>query len=343
MSTPIAEYAMLSDRRTCALVSREGSVDWLCAPRFDSPAVLGRLLDPAAGHWSVRPTDPDAEATRRYIDETMLIETTWTTATGTATVTDALTTGSTDDPHTLGAAAPRLLVRALECIGGEVEMGVEFAPRPEYGLVEPLMTVVEGGVVARGGADVVVLSCPAPLEVSSATGSGRLRLAAGDRVLLGLQHRKTSEQWPVPLPAEELDDALCTTADAWRAWSRLHQNYRGPWRDLVHHSGRVLQALSYQPTGAVVAAATTSPPARRLRSSAGATCRSCSASAGSTTSPSGPCRTWPGGAGADPSGSATAPGTSARSTSTASCSARHTGWLPNSTRITQGPPRGGSS
>jgi alpha,alpha-trehalase len=99
MSTPIAEYALLSDRRTCALVSREGSVDWLCAPRFDSPAVLGRLLDHTAGHWSVRPVDPDAESTRRYVDETMVIETTWTTATGTATVTDALATGGADDPR----------------------------------------------------------------------------------------------------------------------------------------------------------------------------------------------------------------------------------------------------
>ncbi len=139
-------------------------------------------------------------------------------------------------------------------------MAVELAPRPEYGLVEPLLTAVEGSVVARGGADVVVLSCPTSMEVTSATASGRLRLAAGDRELLGLQHRTTSEPWPAPLPADELDDALRTTVDGWRAWSRLHQNYRGPWRDLVHHSGRLLQALSYQPTGAVVAAATTSLP-----------------------------------------------------------------------------------
>ena len=265
-------------------------------------------------------------------------------------------------------------------------MAVELAPRPEYGLVEPLVTVVEGGVVARGGADVVVLSCPAALDVADATASGRLRLAAGDRVLLGLQHRTTSEPWPAPLPADELDDALRTTADAWRAWSRLHQNYRGPWRDLVHHSGRVLQALSYQPTGAVVAAATTSLPEqvggernwdyryawvrdasftlealwvaacpdeahqffdylagqlRQARSWADATCRSCSASAASTTSPSERCRTWPGGAGADPSGSATAPGTSARSTSTASCSARRTGSSPSSTRTIRRRPPGG--
>src|SRR5690242_7271267 len=164
-STPIAEYALLSDRRTAALVSRDGSVDWLCAPRFDSPAVLGRLLDPAAGHWSLRPVDRDAEAARRYVDETMVLETTWTTATGTARVTEALATGATDDPHALGAAATRLLVRAVECVGGQVEISVELAPRPEYGLVEPLVTAVPGGVVARGGADVVVLSCPVPLEV----------------------------------------------------------------------------------------------------------------------------------------------------------------------------------
>jgi GH15 family glucan-1,4-alpha-glucosidase len=259
-SIPIAEYALLSDRRTAALVSRDGSVDWWCAPRFDSPAVVGRLLDPAAGHWSLRPVDRHAEATRRYVDETMVLETTWTTATGTATVTDALATGAVDDPHALGATAPRLLVRAVECVGGEVEMAVELAPRPEYGLVEPLVAVVGGGVVARGGADVVVLSCPAALEVMDATASGRLQLSAGDRVLLGLQHRTTSEPWPAPLPAGELDDALRAAADAWRAWSRLHQNYRGPWRDLVHHSGRLLHALSYQPTGAVIAAATTSLP-----------------------------------------------------------------------------------
>jgi GH15 family glucan-1,4-alpha-glucosidase len=260
VSTPIADYALLSDRRTAALVSRDGSVDWLCAPRFDSPAVLGRLLDPAAGHWSVRAADPDAEAVRRYVDETMVLETTWTTATGTATTTDALATGAADDPHALGAAAPRLLVRAVECVAGEVEIAVEFAPRPEYGLVEPLVTAVDAGVVARGGADVLVLSCPVRLEITGAIAFGRLRLAAGDRVLLGLQHRTTSEPWPTPLPTAELDSALRTTVEAWRAWSRLHQDYRGPWRDLVHHSGRVLQALSYQPTGAVVAAPTTSLP-----------------------------------------------------------------------------------
>jgi alpha,alpha-trehalase len=259
-STPIADYALLSDRRTAALVSRAGSVDWFCVPRFDSPAVFARLLDDDAGHFAVHPTDPTADGTRRYVDETMVLETTWVTATGTVVLLDALATGPAADPHGLGTAAPRLLVRGLECTAGEVEIAVEFAPRPEYGLVEPLLLPMDGGVVTRGGADVVVLSAPIPIEIDGATARGRAVLRAGERLTLGVQHRTTSEPYPAPVPAAELDEALRATVEAWRAWSRLHQSYQGPWRDLVHCSGRVLQALSYQPTGAVVAAATTSLP-----------------------------------------------------------------------------------
>jgi GH15 family glucan-1,4-alpha-glucosidase len=259
-STPIADYALLSDRRTAALVSRAGSVDWLCAPRFDSPAVFARMLDDDAGHFAVHPTDPAADVSRRYVDETMVLETTWVTATGTVVLLDALATGPAADPHALGSAAPRLLVRALECTAGEVEIAVEFAPRPEYGLVEPLLLPMDGGLVARGGADVVVLSAPVSIEVDGATARGRAVLRAGERLTLGVQHRTTSEPYPAPIPATGLDNALRATVEAWRAWSRLHQGYQGPWRDLVHSSGRLLQALSYQPTGAVVAAATTSLP-----------------------------------------------------------------------------------
>jgi GH15 family glucan-1,4-alpha-glucosidase len=190
----------------------------------------------------------------------MVLETTWVTDTGTVVLVDALATGSANDPHAVGAAAPRLLVRALECTAGEVQIAVEFAPRPEYGLVEPLLMTADGGVIARGGADVVVLSAAIPIEVDGSTARGMAVMRAGERLTLGVQHRTTSEPYPAPLPARDLDDALRATIDAWRAWSRIHQTYQGPYRDLVHASGRVLQALSYQPTGAVVAAATTSLP-----------------------------------------------------------------------------------
>ncbi|MGQ0576987.1 MAG: glycoside hydrolase family 15 protein [Pseudonocardia sp.] len=259
-ATPIAEYALLSDRHTAALVSRAGSVDWLCLPRFDAPAMFARLLDPRAGHFTIRPADPAASGTRRYVDDTLACETTFTTAEGTLVLTDALATGPSADPHALGAAAPRLLVRALECPAGRVEVDVELVARPEYGLVEPLVSAVPGGVVARGGADVLLLSCPAPLRIAGGAATGQIVLEAGDRIVLGLQHRTTSEPYPAALPPAELDAALRDTIDAWRGWSRRHQGYDGPWRELVHHSGRVLQGLSYQPTGAVVAAATTSLP-----------------------------------------------------------------------------------
>ncbi|MDD7967822.1 glycoside hydrolase family 15 protein [Actinomycetospora lemnae] len=260
-TTAIADHALLSDRHSAALVSRAGSVDWLCFPRFDSPSVFGRLLDDAAGHLEVAPTVADAATTsRRYVDETLVLETTWATPDGTLVVTDALATGPSTDPHALGSAAPRLLVRAAECTAGDVEVGIEYVPRPEYGLIEPLLEVVPGGVVARGGGDVLVLSCPVPLTVADGRATGVLRLHAGERVLLGLAHRSTSEAFPAPWGAAELDTALSDTVEAWRTWSRAHQSYQGPWSELVHHSGRVLQGLTYQPTGAVVAAATTSLP-----------------------------------------------------------------------------------
>jgi GH15 family glucan-1,4-alpha-glucosidase len=259
-STPIADYALLSDRHTAALVSRNGSIDWLCAPRFDSPSVFARLLDAAAGCFSVRASDPDAEVSRRYLDATMVLETTFSTATGTLVLRDALATGTADDPHQLGATAPRMLVRSLVCAAGEVEVDVEFAPRPEYGVVMPLMSAVDGGVLVRGGGDVLLLCCPTPLEVADSGATGRLRLQAGERLNLGLLHRTTSEVLPQPVSSADLDAALQATVDGWRSWSQAHQNYEGPWQDLVRHSGRVLQALTYQPTWAVVAAPTTSLP-----------------------------------------------------------------------------------
>lgn len=259
-TTPIADYALLSDRHTAALVSRGGSVDWLCMPRFDSPSVFGRLLDDDAGCFVVGPADPNAETSRRYLDTTMVLETTFTTAGGTLVLRDALATGAASDPHRLGAAAPRMLVRSLVCTAGEVEVAVEFVPRPEYGVVTPLMSPAEGGVMVRGGADVLRLCCPTPLDVADSAVTGRFLLHEGERTALGLLHRTTSEPLPEPVSAGDLEGALEATIDAWRSWSQTHQSYDGPWSDLVHHSGRVLQALTYQPTWAVVAAPTTSLP-----------------------------------------------------------------------------------
>jgi alpha,alpha-trehalase len=260
-TTPIADLALISDRHSSALVDRAGRVQWLCFPRFDSPSVFAHLLDEQAGCWQLRPAGPaDERVERRYLDATLVLETTFRTPTGVLTLTDALDVGNDPDPHRLGAAAPHLLVRRVECVEGTVDLEIEFAPRPEYGLVVPLLTAVPGGVRVRGGAEQLVLSCPIELVTAASVARGGARLRAGDVVVLGLHHASLEGPPARVWTQQELSDALEQTINRWRAWSRLHQSYDGPWRNLVHTSGRLLQALSFAPTGAIVAAPTTSLP-----------------------------------------------------------------------------------
>jgi len=258
-TTPIGDHALLSDRHSAALVDRAGSVEWLSFPRFDSPSVFGRLLGADAGHWSIRPSG-DASCTRRYVDRTLVLETTFTTGSGRLVVTDALATGPGNGGHRLGVDVPHLLVRRVACTAGEVDVEISYAPRPEYGLIVPLLGEVPGGVTARGGAEWLVLSTPVPLTLAAGNGRGAFVMREGDVRHLAL-HRSTLEQTPARVwSQDELAAALDATVEAWRSWSDLHQAYDGPWADLVHHSGRVLQGLSFQPSGAIVAAATTSLP-----------------------------------------------------------------------------------
>jgi GH15 family glucan-1,4-alpha-glucosidase len=254
---PIADYALLSDCRSAALVSRTGSVDWLCFPRFDGPAVFARLLDGDAGHWSI--SVPGATPTRRYVDQTMALETTFWSPTGTAVLVDAMAVGRNDRGHDLGASSPGALLRRIRCTGGTVEVAVEYAPRPEYGLVHPLLHPVGGGLVARGGADVLALAGPLQ-PAGAATAGARLELHDGEAAGFALHHARSWEPAPPLWTQEEIARGLDDTLEGWRSWSAMHQAYEGPWRELVHHSGRVLQALTFQPTGAIVAAPTTSLP-----------------------------------------------------------------------------------
>ncbi|MGH8984988.1 MAG: glycoside hydrolase family 15 protein [Acidimicrobiia bacterium] len=256
---PIAEYALLSDCRSAALVSKDGSVDWLCFPRFDGPSVFGRLLDERAGHWSIRPTG-DFDVSRRYVDETMLLETTWRTSGGTVVLVDALAVGRNERGHELGAEAPSVLLRRLTGVEGDVELDLTYAPRPQYGLIYPLLTPEDGGVTGRGGADVLALSSPVPIALDEFIGRARFTVRAGETLAFAFGHATSSEPPPRLWSQDEIAERLDDTSVAWRTWSALHQSYEGPWQDLVHHSGRVLCALTYFPTGAICAAATTSLP-----------------------------------------------------------------------------------
>src|SRR3954471_20445483 len=262
---PIRDLALLSDRHSSALVDRRGNVQWLAFPRFDSPSVVGGLLGQAAGTWRISPTADQGEADllqvdRRYLQGTLVLETRFRTPSGVAVLTEAMASGDDPDPHRIGRAAPHLLVRDVECTEGSVEIEIRFAPRPEYGLVVPVLGKVPGGVAVHGGSDRLVLSSPVELAITGAEAVATAGLRRGGRLIFGLHHGLLGGPAPRTWTAEELEAALDGTVAAWRAWSAIHQSYQGPEADLVHVSGRVLQALSFQPTGAIIAAATTSLP-----------------------------------------------------------------------------------
>jgi GH15 family glucan-1,4-alpha-glucosidase len=198
----IADYALLSDCRSAALVSRGGSVDWLCFPRFDGRSVFARLLDEDAGHFAIRPAS-QARASRRYLDQTMVLETTFRTSTGTAVLVDAMAIGHGDRGHQLGAGSPGALLRRLDCTEGQVALEVTYAPRPEYGLIHPLLSQVDGGLRSRGGADVLALSTPVPMELDGSTATARITLRAGQTAAFALNH---AQRWEPPPPLWDQDE-----------------------------------------------------------------------------------------------------------------------------------------
>ncbi len=260
MSTrPISDYALLSDCRSAALVTSDGSVDWLCFPRFDSPAIFARLLDEDGGFWAIQPACP-AEATRRYLENALVLETTFRCRDGTVVLLDALALGRRERGHSLGGSSPGVLLREVTCVEGHVPLEVTYAPRPEFGLVHPLMEPVRGGLIARGGADVLTLSSPVDLGVGDSVARAAVTLRAGERLSLALQASWAWAPEPPRWPPRHIHRRLMDTVAAWRSWSLLHSSYRGPWEEEVGHSGRVLRALTFASTGAIVAAATTSLP-----------------------------------------------------------------------------------
>lgn len=257
---PISDYGLISDSRSAALVSRSGSLDWLCLPRFDAPSVFGRLLDGAAGHWSIGPEGGEPAIERAYLERTLVLTTTFRTKTGVLRLVDAMVLELGADEHELRLDEPRALLRRVECLEGSVPVTVEFAPRPEYGLVRPRLEEGDEGLVARGGPDILTLSSTRPLAIHRATAVGRFTLSRGDRASFALMHAPIWEEAPAPLGEDEIDRLMERTIEVWRTWASEHQRYQGPWKPLVDHSGRVLQALSFAPTGAMIAAATTSLP-----------------------------------------------------------------------------------
>jgi GH15 family glucan-1,4-alpha-glucosidase len=256
---PIAAYGLLSDCNTAALVDRDGAIGWLCLPRYDSPAVFAQILDPSAGHWSIRPTG-GYQSERRYLPGTLVIETAFTTETGRFALTDAMAFAQGQRHHDLGFAAPHLLLRSVRGIAGVVELGLDLAPRPEYGLVIPLFRATDGGGRTFGGPNQVVISAGVPTAIEDSTMRARFTLTAGEEVGFALQWSPPEGPAPDHFDATAVPARIEETIAAWRSWEAEHDIYKGPHRELVRLSSRVLKGLTYRPTGAIVAAPTTSLP-----------------------------------------------------------------------------------
>ncbi len=244
----IEDYALLGDLQTAALVSTAGSIDWLCLPKFDSPACFAALLDtPDAGHWRIAPAGSEVCSTRRYVEDTLVLETEWRTPSGTVRVLDFM------PPR---GHAPDV-VRIVEGVHGSVTMRGELRLRFDYGRVIPWVSHHGERTEAIAGPDRVRLRTPAPTRGQEMSTVSEFTVRAGDRVPFVLTWNPSHEPPPKAVDAE---DALRDTLTFWRQWSACGAPVTGPYRAAVKRSLLTLKALTYHPTGGIVAAATTSLP-----------------------------------------------------------------------------------
>jgi GH15 family glucan-1,4-alpha-glucosidase len=241
---PIRDYAVLGDGRTCALVARDGAVDWLCLPDLDSPSTFGALLDARrGGSFTLAPEGP-FESERRYLPETNVLETTFSTPDGAVRVTDALTLPGT------GLEPSRELARRVEGLAGSVRMRWHAEPRFEYGRREPRVSCPAGRWLFEGAGEAVAVS-------AWGCDGETFELREGDRALLALTAARGE---PLVLPSrDDVERRLDGTIAFWRRWAG-HCEYEGPWAGAVLRSALALKLLVHAPSGAIAAAPTTSLP-----------------------------------------------------------------------------------
>jgi GH15 family glucan-1,4-alpha-glucosidase len=244
----IEDYALIGDMQTAALVGRNGAVDWLCFPRFDSPSCFAALLgNETHGRWLLAPNGEVRTQTRRYRPDTLVLETDFETAEGSVRVIDFM-------PRR-GNGPPRLM-RVVEGLSGRVPMRLELALRPDYASIVPWIESAADGAVATAGPDAFRLTTPIPLEVEDGTIRSDFVVVEGGRERLTLTWHLSYEETP---PVEDADSALARTQAWWRDWS-ARCTYEGSYRDAVLSSLIALKAMTFETTGALVAAPTTSLP-----------------------------------------------------------------------------------
>ncbi|MGO4683997.1 glycoside hydrolase family 15 protein [Hyphomicrobium sp. 2TAF46] len=244
----IEDYALVGDCETAALVGRDGSIDWLCWPRFDSSACFAALLgDPENGRWLIAPKEAPLRTTRHYIDTSLILVTVFETTTGTVELVDFM-------PPRDGIAD---LVRLVRGVRGQVDLHTEFILRFDYGSIVPWVERLDGkGLRAIGGPEMAILRTPIPLEGRDFTTVGEFTVNAGEVVPFVLSYGPSHLQPPDGVDPER---ALQETKAFWHAWSNRCTS-EGCWSEPVRRSLSVLKGLTYAPTGGIVAAATTSLP-----------------------------------------------------------------------------------
>jgi alpha,alpha-trehalase len=264
----ISWYGFLSDCHAGALVSPDGSIEWLCLPTFDSPSVFGSLLDRGAGFWRLGPPGLEAPVSRRYQPGTNVLETTWMTGSGWIVVHDALTFGewrpdNDFEPHRRPPPddeAEHVLVRTVECLQGEVDLEMICQPAWDYGAKHVDWqrrgdSGTDAGLTREGLS--LILTGDLPLGIDGPDARARHRMRAGEV-------RYSALSWgPAPLPPSSAEDCakrLQRTVDFWRRWLETGSFPDHPWRDFLQRSALVLKGLTYEPTGAMLAALTTSLP-----------------------------------------------------------------------------------
>ncbi len=247
MPLPIEDYALIGDCHTAALVGRDGSIDWLCLPRFDSGACFAALLGTEDhGRWLLAPAEGGACVRRRYRDDTLILESEYDTAEGAVTVVDCM------PPRT---RAPDL-IRIVVGRRGRVAMRMQLVIRFDYGSIVPWVRRLDGGIRAIAGPDALVMRSPVALRGENLTTVAEFTVAAGERVPFVLTWHASQDD---PPPAIDADEVLGCTEQWWREWAaRCHAE--GAWHDAIVRSLITLKALTFAPTGGIVAAPTTSLP-----------------------------------------------------------------------------------
>jgi GH15 family glucan-1,4-alpha-glucosidase len=249
---PIAEHGLIGDLHTVALVGTEGTIDWYCCPRFDAPSLFGAILDrKRGGYWRIAPAGTDWTTKQLYFPDTNILITRFLSSHGVGEVQDFM-------PVTTSGHQPHRLIRRLLCVRGQVTFRVEVEPRFNYGREAHQTHLYEQGAVFESPALSIALSSPLPLERSEEGVRARFALRAGQSATFVLENIGDGEE-PQHYSEGDTRKAFDDTVAFWRRWLS-RSRYAGRWRETVHRSALTLKLLTYAPTGAIVAAPTTSLP-----------------------------------------------------------------------------------